>query len=101
MQRWAQRAALVRAVGHPPWTQPRRGGRDVRENVLYLPSHLPDEVLFVLSTRPRDRADLRLQADSTQLPAHTAAGPEVRADISHAKCPPDTHHLHRSPSHIC
>ncbi|MGN9758110.1 ATP-binding protein [Streptomyces sp. SD31] len=37
---------------------------DVRANVLYLPKHLPEGVFFIVSSRTRDRTDLRLQADS-------------------------------------
>jgi hypothetical protein len=49
---------------------------DVRENVLYLPPNLPDRVFFVVATRPRDRADLRLQVNSReffQLDSRSAA----------------------------
>ncbi|MHA5053653.1 AAA family ATPase [Streptomyces sp. SD15] len=49
---------------------------DPRQNLLYLPPRLPDGVFVVVSTRPRDHADLRLHVESREfflLDARSAA----------------------------
>jgi hypothetical protein len=55
---------------------------DVRENVLFLPAHLPDGVFFIVSTRQRDRSDLRLQADALEFFRLDSGSDANLADVS-------------------
>ncbi|MFF4361618.1 hypothetical protein [Streptomyces sp. NPDC001604] len=54
---------------------------DVRENVLFLPPSLPDGVFFVVTTRPRDRGDLRLRADRLEFFTLDARSSANQADV--------------------
>ncbi|GAA0990063.1 hypothetical protein GCM10009555_075210 [Acrocarpospora macrocephala] len=55
---------------------------DPRENLLYLPPRLPDGVFLVVSTRPRDHADLRLQVESREFFLLDAGAAANLADVT-------------------
>ncbi|GGM21000.1 hypothetical protein GCM10010129_76580 [Streptomyces fumigatiscleroticus] len=55
---------------------------DPRANLLYLPTRLPDGVFFVVSTRPRDHADLRLHVESREFFLLDAGSAANLADVA-------------------